>query len=143
MIEKYPDKDWHFGANPSCTLEMIEKYPDKEWDWNISCNPNITIDFLKTFQHKLWNFFNDGVSENLNITIDFIKQFPYENWNWEDISYNTNITIKFIDEYSDKIDFQRLSCNKFEYHNYKFKKIKLFYYLSVIYDIKRYIMQKF
>jgi len=47
----------------------------------------------------------------MGISLEFIEKYKGKHWHF--VSYNTNITIKFIDEYFDKIDFQRVSCSKF------------------------------
>jgi hypothetical protein len=73
---------------------LIEKYPNKPWDWcNISSNPNITM--------------------------DIVESNPDKPWDWFYLSDNSNITIKFIKDNIDKINWLRLSQNKFTHENKK------------------------
>ena len=86
-----------------------------------------------------------------NLLTYLLEKYPDKPWYWCGgcgcISENQSITLKFIEKYINKINFDTLSRNKFTYHNKMIKrickKIKLFYYLSfrkqVIYDIKRYL----
>ena len=45
--------------------------------------------------------------------MEFIETHPEKPWDWGYISMNQNITMEFIEKHLDKIDFQRLSLNKF------------------------------
>jgi len=70
LLEKYPDKDWHWGYcgisyNPNITLELIEKYPDKDWYWG-----------------------QLGISSNPNLTLELIEKYPDKNWYWGNIVYH-------------------------------------------------------
>ena len=78
-------------------MEFIEKYPDKPWCW-------------------------EGISENPNITMEIIEGNPDKPWEWYYISQNPNITMEFIEKYIDKINFQKLSKNKFTFENLRIKK---------------------
>jgi len=88
------------------------------------------------------------MTKNPNITCEFIEKHINENWDWSEISKNPNITLEFIEKYIKKIDFKKLSENKFIYHNKLVKKkiIQLLYYfnyINLIKDIQRYILSKF
>ena len=97
-------------------LYLLEKYPDKPWNWTwISGNPNITMKMIENHPEKPWDW--EYISSNENITMEFIEKHPEKPWNWQYISRNPNITIKFIEKNMDKINFNKLSWNKFTYQN--------------------------
>ena len=72
---------------------------------------------LDKYPDKPWSYYMCGISSNPNITMEMIDKYPDKPWNWEYISKNPNITIEFIEKNINKIDFERLSENKFTYQN--------------------------
>ena len=98
---------YHYG-------HQIEKYPEKPWNWySISSNPNITMEDIEKYPNKPWNWIS--ISRNPNITMDMIEKYPNKTWEWRFILENSNITMEFIEKYHNKIDFERLSKNKFTF----------------------------
>ena len=61
-----------------------------------------------------------------------IETYPDELWVWVYISSEPNITIDFIEKYSDKIEFEHLSTNKFTYENKRLKKKESYWLLEEI-----------
>ena len=95
-------------------MEFIEKHIDKEWKFNwgwISMNPNITMEDIENHPDKPWNWY--CIFKNPNLTMEFIEKHMDKPWDWMLISRNPNITMEFIEKHIDKIDFMRLSRNKF------------------------------
>lgn len=75
-------------------------------------NPNITIDIIK--QYNIWNWWN--LCKNPSITMKDLETFEEDNLCPEAVSQNPNITYEWIEKYLDEIDWDRLSKNKFAYH---------------------------
>jgi hypothetical protein len=98
MLEKFPDKDWNFGT------------------WGISSNSALTFEMLEKFPDKNWNFGIWGISSNSALTFEMLENFPDKPWDWKYISCNQSITLKIIETYINKIDFNFLSTNKFKYN---------------------------
>ena len=165
MLEKFPDKNWDWeliSSNIQFTIEMFEKFPDKNWNfgaYGISHNRSLTIEILEKFPDKDWDFsIYGGISSHFRTSggyisdfrkdylriIKMIEKFPDKKWSWSTISENEYLKIKFIEKHINKINFNTLSYNDFNYFNKleKTPKIKLFYYLSsstLSYDVRRYI----
>ena len=128
-------------------MEMIEKHPEKPWDWKwISRNPNITMEFIEKHLEKPWNW--GWISENPNITMEMIEKNPEKPWNWAYISKNPNITFEFIENNIDRINFNRISRNKFTFQNNQINKQEAylllerectFHKLQNLYLIKQYM----
>ena len=97
-------------------LEIIlQKYPDKPWDWCwISGNPNVTMEMIKKHPDKPWNW--KRISQNPNVTMEMIEKHPDQPWDWTCISMNPNLTIEMIESNLDRIDWYKLSMNKFDKH---------------------------
>ena len=108
---------------------LLLKYPEKPWDWHyISMNPNLTMEFIEKYPEKPWNWY--GISRNPNITMGMIEKHPEKPWHWDWISRNPNMTMEFIEKNIDKIDFKRLSLNKFTFENIKIKKKEVYMLLE-------------
>ena len=81
LLEKYPDKPWHWGAwglsmNPSITPEFIEKHLDKPWNWlyyGLSSNASITGEFIEKHLDK-WYWGSNGLSRNTFAVCDERKR---------------------------------------------------------------------
>ena len=102
-------------------MEFIEKYPEKPWNWwSISNNPKLTMEIIEKYPEKPWNWW--GISNNPKLTMEIIEKYPEKPWNWLGISCNPNITMEFIEKNINKIDFERLSENKFTLENTRIKK---------------------
>ena len=110
-------------------LYLLEKYPEKPWDWlEISRNPNITMEDIERHPEKPWDWYY--ISNNPNITMEMIEKYPEKPWSRWGISINPNITIKFIEKNMDKINFEKLSWNKFTYQNRLNEQIYAFWILE-------------
>ena len=127
---------------------LLEKYPEKPWDhwFYISMNPNLTMEFIEKHPEKPWSW--HWISQNPNITMEMIEKHPEKSWDWEDISRNPNITMEMIEKYKDKINFQKLSRNKFTFENTRMnkkegymllEKERSFHKLMNLYIIKNYM----
>ena len=60
----------------------------------------------------------------MNILMYLLKKYPEKPWDWRNISQNPNITIEFIEKNINKINFQRLSQNKFTFEKIVINKIE-------------------
>ena len=127
-------------------MEIIQKYQNKPWDWErISENPNITMEIIEKYPINPWSWY--GILRNRNITMEIIEKYLNKPWSWYLISENPNITVEFIEKNIDKINFDRLSSNKFTYHNKLVKKrqirknIYCLWYMNR--DIQRYIISTY
>ena len=69
--------------------------------------------------------------------MEFIEKHPDKPWHWDGISENPNITMEFIEKNIEKIDFNELSKNTFDFENFKKKIIRE---ESVISNCKIYIL---
>ena len=54
--------------------------------------------------------------------MEFIEKHPEKPWDWWYISLNPNLTMELIEKYIDKINFGKLSKNKFTFENSRMKK---------------------
>ena len=81
---------------------------------------NMLITLLEKYPYKPWNW--DYISDNPNITMDIIEKYSNKSWDWHSMSWNPNITMEFIEKNKDKIYFQALSGNTFNYNEIKIKK---------------------
>ena len=106
---------------------MIEKHPEKPWDWR-------------------------SISDNPNLTMEIIEKHPEKPWDWKYISLNPNLTFKFIENNIDRIDFNRLSRNKFTFQNKQINKResyllleqgRTFHKLQNLYLINQYMQSKY
>jgi hypothetical protein len=108
-------------------MDFINKYPDKPWEWHyLSHNPNLTIDFIKKnpdIDDNKWNWY--FISENPNISMSDIESNPDQKWRWGSISKNPSITIEFIEKNIDKVYWETISHNTFEYQNELLKNDKI------------------
>jgi len=116
-----------------------------DWEY-ISKNPNITMDIIEKYPEKPWIWYY--ISDKPNITMEIIEKHPNKPWNWESISNNPNLTMEFIEKYIGKINFQKLSQNKFTFENLRIKKKEAyllleqersFHKLMNLYIIKNYM----
>jgi hypothetical protein len=80
--------------------------------------------------------------------MEMIEKHPEKPWNWDWISRNPNITIEFIENNIDRINFNRLSGNKFTFQNKQINKQeayllleqeRTFHKLQNLYLIKQYM----
>ena len=66
-------------------------------------------------------------------TLEYLlEKYPDKPWNWNDISRNPNITIKFIETYHNKINFNILAANTFIFENKRIKKKEYYWLLEKI-----------
>lgn len=94
--------------------KCINKYPhlleDKIFWTGLSKNPNITIDIIRNNNNYCWNF--EYICMNPSISIEDAKSFCRCRY---DISSNPNITYEWVTNNLRKIDWYKLSSNKFMY----------------------------
>jgi len=62
FILKHEDKvHWKvISRNPNLTLDIIEKYPDKPWHWGkwgLSSNPNLTFEWIEKYPNNIFIIF--------------------------------------------------------------------------------------
>jgi hypothetical protein len=162
-IEKFPNKNWMYYSilnNPNIcksalmSLKFIEKHQDKIMHLGILyMTSNMLLKWFEEYPNKDWNFkYQNKIYTNPENLIEYLESNSISSCNyWSDISSNPNITLKLIEKYIDKINFNELSRNTFNYYNNKYikkinEKVKLFYYFfykKISYDIKRYIVNNY
>ena len=101
FIEKYLDKPWNWyyiPRNPNITMEIIEKHPEKPWDRKV----------YLVIQILLWNILRiilinlrGWVYPIIKILLNIIEKYS-DKHDWEYISCNQNITMGIIEKYLDK-----------------------------------------
>jgi hypothetical protein len=114
---------------------------------------NTLLKWFEEYPNKDWNFkYQNKIYTNPENLIEYLESNSISSCNyWSDISSNPNITLKLIEKYIDKINFNELSRNTFNYYNNKYikkinEKVKLFYYFfykKISYDIKRYTVNNY
>lgn len=114
-LEKYKDKlDWNIiWRYRKFTNTNIKKYADlANWD-DISLHQNLNADFIKEYKDKLnWNnlcithmfstYYDNGKCE-LEDYLDYLDERC-----WINISRYQKLSIKFIDRYADKLNWEAL-----------------------------------
>ena len=137
IINKYPDKPWdwdwlfentNLNVIDRISLKLMEKY-EYELDYqNLSKNKNLTEEFIMKYPYKNWNIYNlvknnkitdfNILSKFKNINDNIINKYPDKLWDWDWLFENTNlnvfhkISLKLMEKYEYKLDYQNLSKNK-------------------------------
>jgi len=118
-----PDLPWNWyqlARNPNITLEFIEQTSTKSWNYSeLSKHPKLSYDFVLKYPTKPWSWIT--LSKRFSVETIFREMENAKKngikglaWNWEGISENPTLTIDHIEQYKNKIDFQKLSKNGFD-----------------------------
>ena len=160
-FDHWIDVFYHLSQNESIQIEWITFFPNAEWKWwdYISCNKGITDEFLEKFPNKPWNLKklcrNSGISISClekwyklkNVKYEIVRyQYPYSNPSMYEIPekddrwiskmcQHPNITFGFMERYFDKLDWKKISENKFTWLNKFFQKRKHRYLKSILNEI--------
>ena len=137
IVSKYNSEPWYYiSRNKSFDINWVSSsnYYLCDWYHGISNQETLKIDWIIKYPHAKWNI--KRVIESKNILIDdFPVLMKLYKLDISDFSLNPNLTLKFIEKYKDKLDFEKLSLNYFNgvYHQnnqmiiLKKKKLDIFY----------------
>jgi len=122
LIENYlrllkdKDLDWNLlSATTSInfTLELIKEF-EPYWNWRIlSSNKKIEISSDLVAKLNFWDFIELSKRKEISENPEWIFSQSTKEWDWNYISSSSNyrLDFKFIERFSDKLNFSLLSAN--------------------------------